>query len=91
MAILTGVDETGTEAFYEIPDADLSKFQLKSAPLTDEARQRLFPGKDAPTKDDAHGVIPTAPSAGGDVEGFAPLCIYWVTDGDEIIYWYDVC
>jgi hypothetical protein len=91
MAILSGVDEAGTEAFYDIPDSDLSKYQLKTAQLSDEIRTRLFPGKDKPTKDDAQGVMATAPSASGEVEGYIATCVYWITDGGTLYYWYDYC
>ena len=49
------------------------------------------PLKDKLTKDDAQGVMATAPSAGGDVEGYAAICRYWIRDGGTIYYWYDYC
>ena len=91
MAIVTAVSEAGEEALYDIPDAELSKYKLNTAQMTDEARSRLFPGKDKLSKDDAQGVMATAPSAGGDVEGYAAICRYWIRRGDYIYYWYDYC
>ncbi|MGH3563799.1 MAG: hypothetical protein ACRDTN_18960 [Mycobacterium sp.] len=91
MAILSGVSDAGTETFYDVPDADLSKYELKSARLTDDVRGQLFPGKDKLTKDDAHGVIPAAPSAGADVEGYAATCMYYQIIGGTLYYWYDYC
>jgi len=37
MAILCGIGESGM-ALYDIPDGELSKFQLNSRPLDEEAR-----------------------------------------------------
>jgi hypothetical protein len=91
MAIVSGVDEVGEHAFYDIPDSDLSKYKLKTAQLTDEVRMRLFPDKDKLTKDDAHGVIPAAPSVGGEVEGYWAVCEYWYVEGGWYYYWYDYC
>lgn len=91
MAIVSSVDESGTEALYEIPEDVLSTYKLKSQQMTDSTRARLFPDKDKLTKDDAQGVMATAPSAGGDVEGYAAICRYWIRDGDYIIWWYDYC
>lgn len=91
MAIVSAVDESGTEALYEIPEDVLSKYKLSSAQLTDSVKSRLFPDKDRLSKDDAQGVMATAPSAGGDVEGYAAICRYWIRDGDVIYYWYDYC
>jgi hypothetical protein len=90
VAILTGVSEAGVEAFYDVPDSELSKFELKSAPLTDDVREKLFPGKDKPSKDDAHGVIPAAPSAGSDVQAYS-VCYYWANYGGVLYWWYDYC
>jgi hypothetical protein len=86
MAIVSAVDEGGAEALYEIPDDVLSKYKLTSAQLTDSVKAQLFPDKDKLTKDDAQGVMATAPSAGGDVEGYAAICRYWIRDGDTIYY-----
>jgi len=58
MAVLSGVDEAGAPALYDIPDGELSKYKLNLKPMTDEVRNRLFPGKDKLTKDDAQGVVP---------------------------------
>jgi len=91
MAIVSAVDESGAEALYEIPDDVLSKYKLQSSQLTDSVKAQLFPDKDRLTKDDAQGVMATAPSAGGDVEGYAAICRYWSRDGGVIYYWYDYC
>jgi hypothetical protein len=32
-----------------------------------------------------------APTAGSDIEGYTPVCRYWVRDGGVIYYWYDYC
>jgi hypothetical protein len=90
MAIVSGVSESGTEVIYDIPDSELSRYEKKSSVLTDDARAKLFPGKDKPTKDDAHGVIPAAPSAGKDVSGYS-TCLYYYDDGATLWYWYDYC
>lgn len=91
MAIVTAVSEAGEEVLYDIPDNELSKYKLNTAQLTDEARSRLFPGKDKLSKDDAHGVMATAPGAGGDVEGYAAICKYWIIMDDVYYWWYDYC
>jgi hypothetical protein len=91
MAILSGVTESGEEALYDIPDADLAKHKLDSVQLTDEIRVRLFPGKDKLTKDDAQGVIATAPGAESEVQGYAAICRYWINDGTTLVWWYDYC
>ena len=91
MAIVSAVDESGVEALYEIPEDVLGKYKLKSAPLSDSVKAQLFPDKEKMTKDDAQGVMATAPSAGGDVEGYAAICRYWIRDGDYIVWWYDYC
>jgi hypothetical protein len=91
MAILSGVSETGEEELYDVPDAELSKYTLKTVQLTDEIRTRLFPDKEKLTKDDAQGVMVTAPGAGAEVQGYAAICRYWITDGDNLVYWYDYC
>lgn len=93
MAIVKGVAETGEPAFYEVPDNELSKYQLKAQPLTDELKDKLFPGKDKLTKEDAQAVIPIgrAPS-GGDVEGFSDWCEYLLYDDyGNWVYWQDYC
>jgi hypothetical protein len=90
VAILSGVSEAGVETFYDVPDSELSKFELKSALLTDDVRERLFPGKDKLTKDDAHGVIPAAPSAGSDVQAYS-VCMYYYNLGGVLYYWYGYC
>ena len=46
MAVLSGVDEAGAPALYDIPDGELSKYKLNLKPITDDVRNRLFPGKD---------------------------------------------
>ena len=51
----------------------------------------VLQSRDKRTKDDAQGVMATAPSAGGAVEGYAAICRYWIRDGDTIYYWYDYC
>ena len=86
MAILCGIGDAGM-SLYDIPDAELAKFQLKSKPLDEESRAKLFPDKE-PTKDDAQGVVPVAAS-GGDVQGFGTndICYIYDTAGD-IIWWY---
>ena len=43
MAIVSAVDESGTEALYEIPDDVLGKYKLKSSQLTDSVKSQLFP------------------------------------------------
>ena len=91
MAIVSAVDESGTEALYEIPDDVLSKYKLQSSQLTDSVKAQLFPDKDKLTKDDAQGVMATAPSGGDDVEGYQAICRYWIRDGGTIYYWYDYC
>ena len=91
MAILSGVSESGEEALYDIPDSELSKYKLNSQPMTDEVRSRAFPGKDKLTKDDAQGVMATAPSAGGDVQGYAAICRYWIRYEGVTYVWYDYC
>jgi hypothetical protein len=86
MAILCGIGESGMD-LYEIPDADLSRFQVTSRPLDEESRAKLFPGKDQPTKDDAQGMIPVA-AAGGDVQAFGTDDICYVYDADgDVIWW----
>ena len=91
MAIVSAVDESGAEALYEIPEEVLATYKLTSAPLSDSVKAQLFPDKEKLTKDDAQGVMATAPSAGGDVEGYAAICRYWIRDGGVIYYWYDYC
>jgi hypothetical protein len=94
MAVLNGVDEAGAFTLYDVPDAELAKYKLNTKPLTDEIRNKLFPGKDAVTKDDAQGVIPAGRSSGGggDVEGYAAWCWYYLEDGDgDWVYWEDWC
>jgi hypothetical protein len=60
MAIVSVVHESGEQALYDIPDSELEKYRLKSAPMSEETRARLFPGKDKLTKEDAHGFIQVA-------------------------------
>jgi hypothetical protein len=91
MAILSGVSETGEEELYDVPDGELAKYKLKTAQLTDEIRTRLFPGKDKLTKDDAQGVVVTAPGADAEVQGYAAICRYWINDGETLVWWYDYC
>jgi len=91
MAILSGVGAGGEEALYDIPDSELSKYKLNAQPMTDEARARALPGKDKLTKDDAQGVMATAPSAGGDVQGYAAICRYWIRYEGVTYVWYDYC
>lgn len=92
MTILRGVDEAGETNFYDIPDAELSKYRVNSAPLTDEVKNRLFPGKDTLTKDDAQGVLPAGRVPGAEVEAYSSTCIYFIDDGNgNIIWWEDYC
>ncbi|MCW2685701.1 MAG: hypothetical protein JWR37_591 [Mycobacterium sp.] len=92
MAVLSGVDEAGSPALYDIPDADLSKHKLNIKPMTDEIRNRLFPGKDKLSKDDAQGVVPAGRTSGGDVEGYLAICWYYVEDGQgDWVYWEEYC
>lgn len=91
MAILSGVDEAGAPALYDIPDGELSKYKLNLKPISDEVRNRLFPGKDKLTKDDAQGVVP-AGRATSEVEGYAAICWYYVDDGyGNWVYWEEYC
>jgi hypothetical protein len=86
MAILCGISEAGM-SLYDIPDGELSKYQLKGRPLDEEARSKHFAGKE-PTKDDAQGVVPVAAS-GGDVQGFGTNDICYIYDAaGDIIWWY---
>lgn len=92
--MLVAVDENGDEVFYDIPDDELAKYKRNSMQMTDEIRERLFPGKEKLTKEDAHGVIqvPTAPVPGSDVEGYRAMCRYWIVDDyGNLIWWYDWC
>ncbi len=92
MAILRGVDETGEPAFYDVPDSELSKFKLNAVAMTDDIKERLFPGKDSVSKEDAQGVIPAGRVSGGDVEGFTAICWYYLEDGyGNWVYWEDYC
>ncbi len=87
MAILCGISEAGM-SLYDIPDNDLSNYQLKTRPLDEESRNKLFPNKEQPSKDDAHGMVPVAAS-GGDVQGFGTNDICYVTDGyGDYVWWY---
>ena len=43
---VSGVDDAGAPALYDIPDEELSKYKLNLKPITDEVRYCLFPGKD---------------------------------------------
>jgi hypothetical protein len=86
MAILCGIGESGM-ALYDIPDAELSKFQLKGRPLDEESRAKLFPGKGELTRDDAQGVVPVAAS-GGDVQAFGTNDICYVYDSLGDIWWW---
>lgn len=91
MAVLSGVDETGAPALYDIPDAELSKYKLNLKPMTDEVRNRLFPGKETLSKEDAQGVVP-AGSSSSDVQGYAAICWYYVDDGmGNWVYWEEYC
>ncbi len=92
MAIVKGVNEVGEPAFYDVPDSELSQHKLDVKPLTDEIRNRLFPGKDKLTKEDAQAVIPVGTAQGGDVEGFAALCDYILWDDyGNWVTWTDYC
>lgn len=92
MAIVSAVNEDGEESLYDIPDSELAKYKLKSAPMTDEARARLFPNKDKLTKDDAHGVMVAAPDFRRDVEPYQAICRYWYIDSwGTYWWWYDYC
>lgn len=91
MAVLSGVDNSGAPALYDIPDDELSKYKLNLKPMTDEVRNRLFPGKDKLTKDDAQGVVP-AGRASSEVEGYAAICWYYIDDGyGNWVYWEEYC
>jgi hypothetical protein len=81
MAVLSAFSEAGEQSLYDIPDPELSKYKMNTAPMTDEVRSRLFPDKDKLTKDDAHGVIVAAPSGDGDVQAYGGTCLYWFDDG----------
>lgn len=92
MAVLSGTDETGAPALYDIPDAELAKHKLSIKPMTDEIKNRLFPGKDKLTKDDAQGVVPAGRASSGDVEGHAMICWYYLEDGyGNWVYWEEYC
>ena len=93
MAILAGVDEEGVFTFYGIPDGELARYELKSKPLTDEVRHRLFPGRDTLTSDDAQGLIPLGQSPTADVEGYGySCCLYYLQDDDgNWVYWDGPC
>ena len=97
MAIVRGVDESGEGAFYDVPDAELSKYKLKAKPfdsLSDDEKKRLLDGSTELTKDNAQGAIPIgARAGGGDVEGFSDTCWLYVEDlltGDWV-YWEGPC
>lgn len=93
MAIVKGVSETGEPAYYDVPDEELGKYKLDAKPLTDEIKNKLFPGKDKLTKEDAQAVIPVGQAqSGSDVEGFAALCEYLLIDDyGNWVYWIDYC
>jgi hypothetical protein len=80
----------GKVSLYDIPEAELAKYDVKAHPITDEERAKLFPGKDTLTRDDAHGMIETIPAGGGgDVEGYgATANICWYTYHPDWGYWY---
>jgi hypothetical protein len=91
MAVLSGTDEAGAPALYEIPDGELSKYKLNLKPMTDEVKNRLFPGKDKLSKDDAQGVVP-AGRVSSDVEGYSAICWYYIEDGyGDWVYWEEYC
>lgn len=93
MAVLTGVDASGGRVLYDIPDAELPKYKLNLKPLTDEVRNRLFPGRETLTKEDAHAVVPAAWTADGEVQGYVAMCWYWCycEDADCPMYWEAPC
>lgn len=91
MAVISAFSEAGEQSLYDIPDSELSKYKMKTAPMTDEVRGRLFPNKDELTKDDAHGVMVAAPSGDGDVQAFGGTCLYWYDDGTWTYTWYAAC
>lgn len=90
MAIVTELQQGAEPTLYNIPDAELQKYKVKTAELTDEKKAQLFPNKATPTKEDAQGVMPGAVMAQGDVQAYS-LCVCWVTDGDVVIWWYCDC
>ena len=92
MTIVRGVDETGEGAFYDVPDSELAKYRVNAVPMTDEIKDRLFPGKGELTKEDAQGAIPIGPRPGGEVEGYAYWCWYYVWDAyGNWVYWEGWC
>lgn len=88
MAILCGTGDSGALTLYDIPDSDLAKFQLKTRPLSEADMRTLFPGKDKPSKEDAHGVI-AVPASGGDVQGFSAndICWQYIDNYGDYIWW----
>ena len=88
---MSGGDPTGGPPPADIPPGERSKYKMNLTPMTDEVRNRLFPGKEKLTKEDAQGVVPAGrPSS--DVEGYAAICWYYVDDGyGNWAYWEEYC
>ena len=93
VAVLSGVDEFGEMALYEVPDAELPGYRLNLKPMTGELRAQLFPGRDTLTKEDAHGVLPARSAAEAEVEGYVAMCWYWCYCEDAACagYWEAPC
>ncbi|HEX8653504.1 MAG TPA: hypothetical protein VF708_21990 [Pyrinomonadaceae bacterium] len=74
MAILTTVGQ-GDSKFYEVPDDQLSKFELK-------AEKKEDAGNETP-----EGKMPAALMSGGDVQAYSgDIC--WIRRGGILYWWY---
>ena len=74
MAILTTVGQ-GDSKFYEVPDDQLSKFELK-------AEKKEDAGSETP-----EGKMPAALMSGGDVQAYSgDIC--WIRRGGILYWWY---
>jgi hypothetical protein len=75
MAILTTVGQ-GDSKFYEVPDDQLSKYELKTEQKKDDTSGESPEGK-----------MPAALMSGGDVQAYSgDIC--WIRRGGVLYWWY---
>jgi hypothetical protein len=92
MAVVSGISQSGEQVLYDIPDCELEKYKLPTAPMTDADIAQLFPGKEGLTREDAHGFVQVGADASGDVTAYQPVCVYWYYDTFGVYHWwYDWC
>jgi hypothetical protein len=90
MAIVASTGQ-GDVKLYDIPDDQLSQYEMEQEELSDSSRGELFGGSDNPGRDKAEGVLAPGSMGQPEVQAYSNYCICWVRRGRRYYWWYCPC